>query len=163
MIEAKVKPLRRQVSSSKSAMIVVILVSLIALGLYGYNAFQAFQSSSPQTDIASITQVELEQDYGLRIQLVAVTAAGGLVDLRLQIVDAEKAKAFLKDPANYPAVRMGNGVVLRTSPDAATQNIQFENGRSIFILLPNTGNILKPGDPVSIVFGGLQVESVQSK
>jgi hypothetical protein len=30
-------------------------------------------------------------------------------------------------------------------------------------MFPNTGNILKPGDPVNIIFGDLQLETIQSK
>ena len=163
MIEAKTKSLGRQFSSNKFVIIAIILVLLIVLGLFAYNAFRAFQTASPQEGIVPITQSALENDYGLRVQLVAVTAAGGLVDLRLQIADAEKAKAFLDDRTNFPVLHVGEDVVLRASEDVVTQEIQFENGKSIFILFPNAGNTLKPGDPVNIVFGDLQLETIQSK
>lgn len=163
MIEANTKPARRQFSSNNSIMLAIILVLLIAIGLYGYNAFRAFQNASPQPGSITISQSALEENYGLRVQLVAVTAAGGMVDLRLKIVNAEKAKAFLQDHTNYPALRVGSGVILRASEDVVTQGIQFENGKSIFILFPNSGNILRPNDTVNIVFGDLQVEAIQSK
>ena len=163
MIEAKAKSVGRKFSLNKSIMIVIVLIVLVALGLYGYNAFRAFQSASPQAETVSITQSALEENYGLRVQLVAVTAAGGLVDLRLQVIDAEKAKAFLADSTNFPALRVGDNVELRTPDPTATQDIQIENGKSIFVLFPNAGNILKPGDPVNIVFGNLQLEAIQSK
>ena len=111
----------------------------------------------------TITQSALEENYGLRVQLIAVTAAGGLVDLRLQIVDAEKAKAFLDDRANFPTLRLENDVVLRSAEDIATQEIQFEEGQMIFILFPNAGNSLRPGDAVNIVLGNLQVEPIKAK
>jgi len=165
MIEANAKTSGSQFSSNKSVLIAILLVVLIALGIYGYNALQTRKAASPQTEVTSITQSTLEEKYGLRIQLLAVTAAGGLVDLRLQIADAEKAKAFLDDHAHFPALRVGDEVFLRTSEEAvaAEQDIQIENGKSIFILFPNTGNILKPGDPVDIIFGDLQLEPIQSK
>ena len=164
MIEAKAKPQEKNISSGKSAMFAMILVMVVTLGLYGYNAFRAFQSSAPsQSDMATITQNVLDEKYGLRVQLVAVTAAGGLVDLRLQITDGEKAQAFLEDRTNFPALRVGNDTVLRASEDAIMQDIQFENGKSIFVLFSNSGDVLKPGDPVSIVFGNTEVEAVQAK
>ncbi len=163
MIEAKAKPLGKQISSNKSALIAVILVIIIAIGLYGYNAFKAFQSSPPQPGMVSITQSALEENYGLRVQLVAVTAAGGLVDLRLQFTDGAKAQAFLEDQTNFPALRVGNNVILRASDNVLMQDVQFENGKSIFILFPNAGNVLKSGDPVSIVFGNIEVEAIQAK
>jgi len=161
MIDAKTKTMERRFSSNKPLMLAIILIVLLALGLYGYNAFRTFQA--PQAGSVTITQNTLQENYGLRVQLVAVTAAGGLVDLRLQILDAEKAKAFLDDHANFPALRTGEDVILRTSEDAAAQDIQFENGKSIFVMYPNAGNTLKPGDPVNIIFGDLQLETIQSK
>jgi len=165
MIEAKAKPVRRQNFSTKSTMVALILIILAGLGLYGLNAFKAFQSAPSQMGGTPITQKALEKDHGLRVQLLAVTAAGGLVDLRLQIVDAEKAKTFLDDHANFPALSVGDEIVLRTSEEAvaAEQDIQIENGKSIFIMFPNTGNVIKPGDPVNIIFGDLQLETIQAK
>ena len=165
MMEANAKQARSNISLGKSAVIAVTLIILIVLGIYEFNAFQAARATSPQTEFTSITQNAFEEMSGLHIQLLAVTAAGGMVDLRLQIVDAEKAKAFLDDHANYPALRVGDDVVLRTSEEAvaAAQDIQIENGKSIFIMFPNTGSILKPGDPVNIIFGDLQLEAIQSK
>ena len=162
MIDVKTKTMGKQFSSKKPLLIAIILVLLLALGLYGYNAYRAFQSPQPG-EAVTITQSDLEANYGLRVQLVAVTAAGGLVDLRLQFVDAEKAKAFLDDPANYPALRVGNDLVLRTSQEGAEQDIQYENGKTIFLLYPNAQNVVKPGDPVNIVLGDLQVEAIQAK
>jgi len=161
MIDANTKTMRTQFSSNKFLLLAIILVVLLTLGLYGYNAFRA--SQPPQAGTVTITQGVLEENYGLRVQLVAVTAAGGLVDLRLQIVDADKAKALLEDPTNLPALKVGDDVVLRTSEAAAEQDIQFENGKSIFVMYPNTGDVLKPGDPVNIIFGDLQLEAIQSK
>jgi len=161
MIDANTKTMRRQFSSNKVLLLGILLVILLAFGLYAYNSFRACQP--PQAGTVTITHAALEENYGLRVQLVAVTAAGGLVDLRLQIVDAEKAKAFLEDRANLPALRVRDDVVLRTSEDAAAQDIQYEDGKSIFVMYPNSGDTLKSGDPVNIIFGDLQLEAIQSK
>jgi len=165
MVEANAKSAGKQFSSKKSVIIAIILVVLIVLGIYGFNAFRAARTTADQTEFTSVTQSMFEEKSGLRIQLLAVTAAGGLVDLRLQIVDAEKAKVFLDDHANYPALRVGGDIVLQTSEEAvaAAQDIQIENGKSIFIMFPNTSNVIKPGDPVNIIFGDLQLEAIQSK
>jgi len=165
MIEANAKTAGRRFTPKKSMVIAILLVVLIVLGIYGFNAFRAASMATDQTDVTSVSQSTFEEKSGMRVQLLAVTAAGGLVDLRLQIVDAEKAKAFLDDHANFPALRVGDDIVLRTSEEAvaAAQDIQIENGKSIFVMFPNTGNILKSGDPVNIIFGNLQLEAIQSK
>jgi len=163
MIEAEAKPTGKQFSPNKLSMIPLILVVMIAIGGYGYNVFRATRATSPQLGTIPITQRTLEEDYGLRIQLVAVTAAGGLVDVRLKIVDAGKAKAFLSDLANFPALRVNDGLVLHASQDVLNQDIQYENDRSIFILFPNAGSFVQPGDSVNIIFGNFQLEPIQSK
>jgi hypothetical protein len=141
----------------------IVVVAVMLIGFFAYRGVQkpAAPAGSPQ--MTTISQSALEEDYGLRVQLLAVTAAGGMVDLRLQIVDAEKAKAFLEDPANFPALRVGNDVDLRVSEDIAEQGIQFENGKSIFVLYPNTQNVLKSGDPVNIDFGDHQLEAIEAQ
>jgi len=139
---------------------VLIGVVLLLVGFLAYRGAQKPEASAGSPVITTLSQSALEEQVGLRVQLVAVTAVGGLVDLRLQIVDAEKAQAFLGDPVNFPALRAGNDVVLRTSDDGAEQDIQYENGKSIFFLFPNAQNAVKPGDPVTLVFGDLQVEPI---
>jgi len=149
--------------SNKSYLLAMMLVVLTVIGLYTYNTFRANKANSPLHGGTLISQKVLEENYGLGVNLVAVTAAGGMVDLRLKIIDGQKAKALLDDPANFPVLLVGNGVVLRASDDFARQEIKFENGGSIYALFSNARNIVKPGVPVTIVFGGLQVETVSAK
>jgi hypothetical protein len=148
---------------SKFLISAIILVVMLLVGFFAYRGAQKSVAPVDSPQLTTLSQSALEEDYGLRVQLVAVTAAGGLVDLRLQIADAEKAWAFLEDSANFPALRVGNDVDLRVSEDIAKQGIQFEDGKSIFVLYPNTQNVLKSGDPVNIVFGNLQVESLPAQ
>ena len=149
--------------SNKSFSMVVILVILGVIGLGIYFIFRPVQAQ-PLPQVGTIvSQQTLAEQYGLGVNLIAVTAGGGMLDLRLKIIDSEKAKALLEDHANFPALRVGKGVVLRSSDDMATQVIKFENGSSIFALFANSQNIVKPGDPVTIVFGDLQVEPISAK
>lgn len=141
----------------------MILVVVLLIGFLAYRYAEKPEKPVDPSQITTLSQSSLEKNYGLRVQLVAVTAVGGLVDLRLQIVDAEKVKEFLDDPTNFPALHVGNDVVLRVSEDVAKQGIQYENGKSIFVLYPNAQNVVKSGDPVTIVFGNLQVEAIQAK
>jgi hypothetical protein len=164
MIAAKSEPVERRSSAHKPVMIAMIVVVLAVLGLYGYSVFSAFQPSSHAREgIVSISESTLEEMYGLRVQLIAVTAAGGLVDLRLRIIDGQKAKVLLNDQANFPELHVGNGVVLQASQDITSQTINFDDGSNLFVLYPNSQNVVKPGDPVTIVFGDLQVEAIQTR
>ncbi len=44
-----------------------------------------------------VSATDLEQEYGIKVNLVAVTATGGLVDLRFMVVDKEKAAHALHE------------------------------------------------------------------
>ena len=163
MQSANTRPSTTLFQSKKSFMIILILMILVVIGSGTYYALKAAQEQShPQVETV-ISQNMLAKQYGLGVNLIAVTAAGGMVDLRLKITDAEKAKALLGDQTNFPALRARDGVILQTSEDIASQPIKFEDGASIFVLYMNTQNAVKPGDSVSIVFGDLQVEAIQTK
>lgn len=149
--------------SKKSFLIVLILMILAVIGSGTYYALKAPQAQPlPQAEVVFSQQMLAEQ-YGLGVNLIAVTFAGGMLDLRLRIIDGEKAKALLDDQSNFPALRAGNGVVLRASEDVTRQEIKFENNSNLFILYPNSQNVFKPGDPVTIIFGDMQVEPVTAK
>ncbi len=63
---------------------------------------RAFQAASLPNGTVVISQGTLEEKYGLRVNLIAVTAAGGFVDVRLKIVDGEKLKLLLADKNKFP-------------------------------------------------------------
>lgn len=120
--------------------------------------------ASVSANVTTISQNVLEQKYGLRVNLLAVTAAGGMVDLRLKMLDGEKAKTLLQDKKNFPALLVSdNNITLSASEDTSSQEIKFENNGGLYLLFPNTGNAVKPGSKVTLVFGDLQVEPMAAK
>ena len=139
----------------------IILLVLVAAGLYFYN-LRTSQASVPVTTVVS--QRALEDQYGLRVNLVAVTAAGGMVDVRFQIVNGEKAKALLQDKKNFPALYIRDAnITLNASEDAKAQEIKFEDGNDIFLLYSNAGNSVKSGSSVSVMFGDIALEPIIAK
>jgi hypothetical protein len=145
----------------------LIPAMLVLILLAGFLAFRAgsipgFGVTTP--GITTISQSVLEEQYGLRVNLVAVTAAGGMVDVRLKIVDGEKAKQLLKDPTHFPSLWIAAGDVTLVVPEEnRTQEISFENDGNLFMMFPNSAGIVKPGTPVVVRFGEIQVESIPSK
>ena len=148
--------------SNKLVSVVFILFVLGMAGLGFYNSSKA-KFVSPAAPL--ISERALEEQYGLRVNLVAVTASGGMVDLRLKIMDAQKAKLLLQDPANFPALYVNDAsVILNASEDAKTQQIKFDDNNSLFLLYPNSRNAVKPGTPVNILFGKtIMLETIEAK
>ena len=132
------------------APLVALIIILIVVGLV---FFSLRRSPSDIPALNAITASALEEQYGLRVNLVAVTGAGGFVDLRLKIVDAEKAKMFLADKKNFPALLVNEDVILNAPEDTKTQEIRFNDDGNIFILYANSANVVKPGSQLRILFG----------
>jgi hypothetical protein len=163
MQNSKAGRVAAQPLSSRFLFVAILLLVVLGFGLYTNNVFKAFQPSRSQ-DARQISQGLLETKYGLRVNLIAVTAAGGMVDVRLQVVEAEKAKALLQDKKNFPTLLVdGTSTRLNASEDTKSQEIKLEDGGNLFLLFPNAGNAVRPGASVTLLFGDTAVESLPVK
>lgn len=136
----------------------------LAVATVGFFSYQLGARNShtehplPETVISNDT---LEQEYGIRLTLVAVTAAGGLVDVRYRIIDPVKAAQLVdeEDGGIMPMVYVGNGDVM-LMPDSHMRDQKLIANRMYFNLIPNTQNAVKRGSVVTIVFGDVALEPV---
>ena len=125
---------------------------------------QAPRAAAPAAREAAvaISASELEQQYGARVSLLAVTAVGGLVDLRMQILDAAKAQQLFQGHA--PSLNVeGSAVVLAAPEDSQAQVRQLQDGGGVFVMYPNVRTVLKRGDKVTVDFGNVQLQSIVAK
>jgi hypothetical protein len=136
-------------------LLILIAVGALAYGLAGRRPVSALP--------VKMSQTELEQKYGLRTDLVAVTAAGGFVDVRIRMVNGEKAKALLSEKSNFPALSVGKHVILQAPEDDKSQEIRFDNGGTMFIMYANSGGAVQPGTPVTILFGDVAVAPIAAR
>ena len=140
---------------------VIVIFLLFIAGFFLYSNFFHQPSVSASASATMITQNNLEEKYGLRVNLLAVTAAGGMVDLRLKFMDGEKAKTLLQDKKNFPALRVaGNPLTLSVDEETKSQEMKFDNNGGLFLLFSNSGNAVKPGSAVKVVFGDIELEPV---
>ncbi len=105
-----------------------------------------------------VSSASLEDVYGLRLNLVAVTAAGGLVDVRFTVTDKDKALHVLHDAATMPELYVeASGTVLR-APKPLAHKMVLLNGATYFVLYPNSGGAIQRGTSVSVL-----IDSVRSQ
>jgi hypothetical protein len=116
----------------------------------------ACRGSTP-TPVPLTPDRALEECCGIRITLIAVTASGGMVDLRYKVLDPVKAKAALQDQANVPVLIAEDGTRL-PSPGLAEPNQDPVEGRVYYMLYPNTRGVVRPGTRVTVVVGEVQLE-----
>jgi hypothetical protein len=144
----------------------LLMIGLIAgLVFVGILISRVFQPASLNISGDLITAETLAEQYGVRVNLIAVTAAGGLVDLRLKILDAEKASLLLQDSDDVPTLLVGDGDALLTAPEDSSGQLlnNLMDDGNIFLTYPNLGNVVKPGMVISIQFGDVSLEPMPVK
>jgi hypothetical protein len=105
---------------------------------------------------------EIEEKFGVRFTFVAVTADGGMVDLRYRVVDAGKAANFGHYSETAPMlISEDTGQVVDVTI-MGLHNHRVEPGRSYYVLYRNTGSAIKSHRPVTIAIGDLKLEHVVS-
>jgi len=110
-----------------------------------------------------VSAADLEQEYGIKVNLVAVTADGGLVDLRFTVLDKDKAAHVLHDAATLPQLLLPDkGAVLR-APQPHAHKLALVDGASYFLLFPNSGGLVQAGTSVSVVIDQVRLEPVSAR
>ena len=98
---------------------------------------------------------QLEDQWGVRFMHVALVAEGGLLDVRYQVTDPDKAVYMFDEVENIPRVIASNGIELAMNDDPHTHDLEF--GFSYFFLLRNVDDSVKPGDQVTIAVGDVEL------
>jgi len=159
MQSAKVNHLAANPAAKQIFIFVSITIVLILVGTYVINASRSSQTDRLPPGTIPISHMTLEEKYGLRVNLVAVTGAGGFVDVRLKILNGEKARSLLQDPNHFPSLVVDDdGTILSVSQETREQEFHFEDNSNLFIMFPNTGNAVKPGARLRILFGDVTLE-----
>ncbi|WP_426594677.1 hypothetical protein ACPPVS_03900 [Cellulomonas sp. McL0617] len=108
----------------------------------------------------AVTADGLVARSGVRIVGVTVTGAGGLVDLRYQVVDPDTADA-LHDPANPPAVvDEETGLVVHDLFMNHSHSGQFKAGETYYLVFDNPNGWIHTGSVVTVLLGDAQVDHV---
>src|SRR3989304_1967752 len=126
----------------------VAAILLLIGGFFAYFAGANQNRVTPQARAELISERAFEDRYGIRITLIGVTAAGGLIDFRFKVLDAEKAEPLMRDPANLPALIVEDSGVTLKAPEGMVRNLELNNGSAYFILYSNVPEAIKPGTSV---------------
>ena len=139
-----------------------MMVTMLLFGIFSYqlgvrNAAAKHESEHPLPETVISAQT-LEEKYGIQMTLVAVTAAGGLVDVRYKIVDPEKAALLAtEEDGIMPMVYVENGDFM-LMPDMHMRTQKLEADRMYFSLIPNAQNAVKRGSSVVVIFNDIALE-----
>lgn len=137
------------------------VVSLVAVG-GGVHAWRQHLASDVRNGTTLVTADGMAARYGIDIDLLAVTAAGGLVELRYQVVDPDKAASLVHDPELSPALvaeASGKTLVMSTPPHHHGTELQL--GGTYFFLMANAESALHKGDEVTLIIGDERMEHLE--
>jgi hypothetical protein len=141
----------------------LVLVALLLVLVIVFFAYPAWSTNGTPSEGQLLSQADLEEEYGLQVRLIGVTGGGGLIDFRLKMTDAEKARQFLQDPDNLPVLLVTAEGTQMLAADSMDDDITWEDDEILFILLPNSVGEIQPGSPISIKFGELQLEPIPAQ
>jgi hypothetical protein len=111
-----------------------------------------------------VTAKGMAARYGIDVTLIGVTAAGGLIDFRYQVVDPDKANPIIHDLDLFPKLVVedtGATLGLRSLPHS--HKAELELGGTYFFLLPNANNAIHQGSRVTLVIGDARLEHIVAK
>jgi hypothetical protein len=106
---------------------------------------------------------DIEEEWGMRLSRLTLIAAGGLVDLRYEVTDPQKASKVLdpEQPAYLLDEASGKAVTTAQFPrlgNLRPQSKDLEGGRAYFMEFSNPGGFFESGDRVTLVLGSHRLE-----
>ncbi|MAT95553.1 MAG: hypothetical protein CL608_00175 [Anaerolineaceae bacterium] len=148
--EVKTKPLWPWLITA-----VIVLIGIGTAGYWGWQQYQLRLAAEHKAELQAEAIAQIEDQWGVRFMHVALVAEGGLLDVRYQVTDPDKAVYMFDEVENIPRVIAGNGIELAMNDDPHTHDLEF--GLSYFFLLRNVDDSVKPGDQVTIAVGDLEL------
>lgn len=141
---------------------------ILAGAWWGYRIWTAQPQAAPRVAERSVATTistkTLEERYGIRLHLIAVSAAGGLVDFRYMITDQAKAEALHDYLGKITLTADDNGTILTMATGHGMhRNDRLESGQLNFHFFANTRNAVQPGHPVTVVIGPVRLERINAQ
>jgi hypothetical protein len=137
--------------------IALVLLAVLAAGLWMLASRGARQAAE---NVPMPVSAAIEDKYGVRISQVAVTADGGMVDLRYVLLDPNKAASFGDDEASTPVLVPQGGKVVVSKTALMPHKDTLHAGVTYFLLYHNAAGAIKPQTYVNIELGDLRLDNV---
>lgn len=141
------------------AVLVIVLVSLALWLLVSQNSM-ALGPREGQNPMDGLSQIAFTAETGIRVVRVNIASGGGIVNLRYQVVDPDKAVIVHAKESPPGIVDEANGQLLNIPFHSHTNSRELRTGTVYSILINNTGGVLKPGSLVTVLVGEARLEHV---
>ncbi len=161
-VGASASAARRPRISWPVVMAALVLIVGTVVGVRGFGSSSASKSASSATGNVMPISAEIEAKYGIRFTLVAVTAGGGMIEIRYQVLDSDKASA-VHSAELAPIIVDSKGTKFADPGMVGHTHVGKAKspGTTDYILLSNARDGLKSGSMVTIEVGGLELRNVR--
>jgi hypothetical protein len=150
---------KRRLAIPVTGLVFIIAVSALAsrwnaefTQAYGLHVGSLSQVSA--TPATSFT--DLENEYGIQVSLVATSMMDSIVDVRIKIIDPEKAHSLLQDQA---ALLLDHQALI-LAPHMHSHTVTRLKAGKVFVIFFPTEQEIHIGAEVSLVFGSVRTEPV---
>jgi hypothetical protein len=141
------------------AVVAALVVVAVVVGVFALrgdaNANSAIDGSK------AITAEQLADQYGVKINVVGLIASGGLVELRFQVVDADKASALFGEVEDMPKLAVEGSSRILTSAKGMKHHLTLLDGASYFFLYTNVNDSVHQGSRVAFVINGVRLPHLE--
>jgi hypothetical protein len=136
---------------------VLVLPVAVAAGLTYTASGSDVRSDADVAAARVVSAADMESEYGIKVNLVAVSAAGGMIDLRFTVTDREKAAHLLHDATVMPELLVEPSGTVVHAPTGMRHKVTLLDGGNYFLLYPNPGGAIQAGTAVSVVIGDVRL------
>lgn len=103
----------------------------------------------------------LAATVGVRVTQLALTGGGGLIDLRILVVDPKLAEALHEPATPIAVVDEATGLVASSLLMGHAHSDKFQAGHTYYFVLENPGNLIQQDSRVSVLLGGAELDHVE--
>jgi len=135
---------------------------LVAIGGYQLTRHSGAPPARPRAVAPPplLPKAAFEHRSGIRIVRVSVSGAGGLVDLRYQVLDPDAA-ASVHDAATPPQlVDEGTGVLVNSLFMGHSHQGRLNRAQTYYLVFDNPGSLVHRGTRVTVQLGAARVAHV---
>lgn len=142
----------------------IVVCGLLVLDPSGAMSASTSMSAGPDLLHNSKTfEKKLENQWGIELTALRMTAADHMVDFRYRVLDPEKAAPLFKRQTKPYLIHQASGKVLAVPNTAKVGSLRNSNmpkqGRIYWMFFGNQG-VVKTGDKVSVVIGDFRAENL---
>jgi hypothetical protein len=156
-------PGRVRLAGFLAGVLIAAGIGTLALWLPQRSSGQPSVQPPPEWRRPAVSASGLAERSGVRLVRVAVTGGGGLLDLRYQVVDPNKALTVHEAKTPPAIIDERTGLVLNRLLMGHAHQGQLKPAVSYYLVFENTGNWVHRGSQVTVLLGDAEVEHVVVK